>query len=65
MESTKLQVKHYGGEVRIPINGYIHYNCPECQDTGIIEQWIEVDDFREVPCPFCGAGEPADMDDDS
>lgn len=59
-----LRVKHQGKEIRIPINGEIHYNCYECLDTGMVTVdagycgGCEICGSREeheTRCPFCNA----------
>ena len=59
--AIELKVRHIGNTVRIPINGAIHYECDECQDTGRVEIQTAVDDFVVKRCIHCSMGEDIDM----
>lgn len=61
METTKLKVISLSTETKIPINGVIHYECSDCNDTGLIGVSPEPDYYSEVKCPFCWRGEESDM----
>jgi len=46
-----MQVTHDTTAYTIPIT--IEYHCSECKDTGTVTQIIAIDDWNDVPCPWC------------